>query len=321
MKLPHISKPDEISNEDYHRSDKFLDYISSSSLKNYMISPKYARYTQLNPEEKKGEAMTYGSVYHDMLASITNTGGMKGFEQRWFVFEPPINPSTGGAYGYASKKYQEELAIQMLNNPGKQLCSEEDIKLAKVMMEELLQNNSESHVVRDFIKYGQAERSHFCEYQGQLFKFRTDIETKTKILDWKTVGQLEEAKEDEFSRTIIKRGYHISAAFYQFFDNIIKGKWRKFYWIVQEKIPPFDFIIHDASNWTWNIYKQDGEQIVEPKIGGLMFMKLMEQHIKCCEEKDWEGYSVFIQADWRKMRIARPEVPGWYENKMFDFFN
>ena len=321
-KLPFVSKPYEIENADYHRGEKFLKFVSSSGLKNYLISPKYARYTQLNPEEKDTTALTFGSVYHDILASIANYNDMRDFDKRWFVFEPPINQRTGKSYGQDSKAYLEEKLNQRAANPGKEICSESDIKLAKIMLEELLENNRHlSWIVRDFIKMGKAERSHFCEYEDQFFKFRTDLETRTKIVDWKTIAKLEDSKEDQFSKIIINRGYHISAAFYQFFDHLITGKWRKFFWIVQEKQPPYDFMIHDSSEWTWNIYKLDGEQIAEPRIGALLFLKLLEQHIHCCDNKQWDGYSTFIEPDFRKMRIAKPRAPFWYEKNMLNFYN
>ena len=315
--IPYISGPDEISNDVYHKSELYAEFISSTSLKHYAISPKYAKWAKSNPKSIGQEAALKGSVYHDMLASITNTGDMTGFDNNWKVFAPPINQRTGKPYGIDSQAWQGEYALQLEDADGKELCSQAEVDLASRMVNALYRNPHLTKDVELLIKHGKAEQSHFTYYQGAGFKYRTDLKTATKIADWKSTT-LEHPKVDHFHKSIIKFGYHISAAMYQFFEHQITSEWKKFFWIVQEKEPPNDFTILDSENWTWKI-NNDGT--IEPKIGALMFLKLMEQHILCTEKNEYPGYSIFIQPDWKGHRIGFPEVPGWYVKQMFDFFN
>ena len=43
-----------------------------------------------------------------------------------------------------------------------------------------------SKQIRQILKWGKAEVSHFVEYEGCKFKYRPDVETAKKIIDWKT---------------------------------------------------------------------------------------------------------------------------------------
>ena len=318
MNLPYISGPNEIPNEEYHRGEAYRDYISSTSLKHYQISPKYARWAQLHPEDKQTPAMMEGSVYHDLLASLTNFGDDR--EWGWVSFDkPPINLKTGRPYGEDSQAYQIELDFFRQQNPGKQICPPYMIQQAQNMVGELLTGSRElSPDIEHLIKIGKAEQSHFCEYQGGLFKYRTDLKTARKLVDWKKT-RIELPKADQFQKVIVDYGYHISAAMYMFFEHEVTGVWKKFYWVAQENEPPYDFMILDSSEWTWEIGR--GGEIV-PKVGALEFIKLMEQHLICLEDQYWPGYSIFCQPDWKGHRIGLPEVPGWYNKQSsYSFYN
>jgi len=313
MNLPFVSQPGEIPNEEYHRGEAYRDYISSTSLKHYFISPKYARYCQLHPREKQTPAMLEGTIYHDKMESIVN-----GTSFNWVSFdEPPINQRTGKPYGSDSQVFQDALNEFMAFNPDQSIAPANVLENVNNMVNEILSGNDVvSRDILYLIKTGKAEQSHFCEYQGGLFKYRTDLKTARKIIDWKKTT-LEKPKY--FDKVIIEYGYHISAAMYQFFEHQITGKWKKFFWVVQENEPPYDYMIHDSSQWTWEILP-GGE--VLPKIGALAFIKLMEQYLICLERNDFPGYSVFIQPDWKKHRIASVDVPGWFQKQNdFQFYN
>lgn len=319
MKTPFVSKPSEITNDDYHNSDQYKEFCSSSMLKLMLVSPKYARYALDNPEKKESEAMSQGSVYHSILASLVNAGDHSEFESEYFIFSPPVNPRTNAPYGFGTKAYLEAVECEIQSNAGKLPCSENEKKIAESMIDELINGNPHlSPIVNHMIKIGAAEQSHFLEYQGQKFKYRPDLKTAKKIIDWKKT-KLESPKPNKFEREIIKYNYHISAAFYQFFEFLLTGIWKDFYWITQESEPPFDFLIHNSSEWTYSVDHSDGT--VEMNTGALMFTKLLEYWILCCERKRWPGYSIFLQPDWKNQRIGYPDVPGWYENQMFEFFD
>jgi hypothetical protein len=120
---------------------------------------------------------------------------------------------------------------------------------------------------------------------------------------------------------IIKYGYHISAAFYQFFEFLLTGKWKEFYWIAQESKPPYDFNILSSANWTYELSQDEERTIIENKIGAEIMNKLLEYYILCCERNEWPGYSIFLQPNWLGQRIGFPTVPGWYQQKAFEFFD
>jgi len=324
MTLPYISGPNEITNDAYHNGEEYAKFISSSELKQMLISPKWFKFTQDNPEFTATislENATKGSVYHDMLQSIVNTKSTEAFYDSWAVFAPPINLKTGKPYGYDSQAFTGAYAEFQMLNPGKEICSQTEIELANKMIHELRHGNPHlSADINFLIKHGKAEVSHFVEHQGAFFKFRTDLETSTKIVDWKSC-QFEVPKPENWSKQVVKMGYDISAAFYQFFCFISTGRWKTFYWVAQEKEPPYDFNIIDASNWAFEIIKdQDGETTVVPHSGAQKFIKLMEIYIQCYEKDEWPGYSVFTQPDYRNRRIAVSQVPGYESSKMLNYY-
>ncbi len=318
MKLPFISKPSEITNEDYHNSDQFKEFCSSSMLKLMLVSPKYARYALDNPKDIESEAKSQGSVYHSMLESLANRGDLSGFDEDYFIFNPPKNPRTNNPYGFDTKAYQEAVECEVQSNEGREPCSEGQKKIAESMIDELLNGNPHlSPTIKHLIKIGSAEQSHFLEYQGQKFKYRSDLKTAKKLVDWKKT-RLGFPKPEMFNKEIVKWNYHISAAMYQFLEFMLTGVWKNFYWVTQEDQPPFDFLIHSSSEWTYNI---SSEGTVEMMPGAMHFQKLIDYWILCSERKQWSGYSIFLQPDWKGQRIGHPEIPGYYYKNDFEFFD
>jgi len=322
--LPYISAPNEISNEAYHSGAEYEKFISSSELKQMLVSPKWFKFAQEHPSDTRTislENAMKGSLYHDMLCSIVNTGDMSGFENDWVVFEPSINPKTGKSYGIDSQAYQSIYQEFVANHPGKSITSEAEVAVAKKMIQELRFGNP--HLSKDinlYIKNGIAEVSKFVEYEGLFFKFRTDLETPTRILDWKTCGS-EVPKIENWAKQVTKLGYDISAAFYQFMEHEITGLWKPFYWVAQEKDPPYDFNIIDASNWAYEINLHD--QTAIPHIGAMKLRKLLDAYIKCTREDVWPGYSVFTLPqiyNGKEHRVATVNVPGYAQGEMLNYY-
>jgi len=322
MNLPFISDPYQVSNEDYHHSKKYKDFLSSTQLKLMMTSPKWYKYCKDHPEEQKTtHTMDLGSLYHDMLGSVA-LGDESYFKSLWQTFTPPVNPKTLKPFGADTRAYNEAYEDAIASAQGRQLTTEDNIKLCESMINELLEGNPHlSKDIRFLIKSGQPEQSHFCKYQDFGFKYRTDLKTTSKIIDWKSCAK-DTAHPDQVHRQIIRFNYHISGAFYQFFDFQCTGRWRHFYWIFQETEPPFDFIIESADNWCFEITKDDtGRQLALPKCGAVIMLKLLEQYMNCMTEDVWPGYSIFIPEGFRKQRINYSKVPAYYEKIMFNFYN
>lgn len=310
-----------LPNDEYHKGDKYKEYLSSTELKSYMVSPKFARFKALHPEmfEIGVEAAEKGSLYHDAMESIVNTGSLDKWRNNLLVFEPPINPKTCSPYGRDTQKYQSALIEAKESNPGKTLTSNADVQLVETMVYELLNCCREtSKQIKQIMSFKQtkAEVSHFVEYKGCKFKYRPDVETAKKILDWKTVA-VDDLHEDTVNKVISKFHYGISAAFYQFMEHERTGVWKEFYWVMQQKNAPYDAVFVSAANWAFHM--EDG--IVKMGPSALLFMKLLEQHVYCTQNNKYEGAQVFIQPGFKGRRIMIPDVPSFEKNRMFNFYN
>ena len=83
-----------------------------------------------------------------------------------------------------------------------------------VYKRQLLNNcRDTSKQIRQILKWGKAEVSHFVEYEGCKFKYRPDVETAKKIVDWKTLA-VDDLHEETVNRTIAKFHYGISCLLY-----------------------------------------------------------------------------------------------------------
>ncbi len=153
--IPYISGAEEISNDRYHNSPEYQDFISSTSLKHYMISPKYAKWARENKQIKETEALRRGSVYHVLLASLTNSGDFSGFDRNWVLFEAPINEKTGQPYGATTKAFTEAHNEAKAAAGGRDLCAQHELDEAKAMITELLTGNAHiSPDIKLFLKNG-----------------------------------------------------------------------------------------------------------------------------------------------------------------------
>jgi hypothetical protein len=308
-----------LPNEEYHRGEPYCRYISSTTLKDYLVSPKFARYKRKHPKEFEisKDAAEKGSLYHACLESIVNTENTDAFMETICLFEPPVNPKTGMPYGYDTKTYQETLTEAQHKNPDRQLVSRSDVDLVDRMIRALLNEcRQTSKDIRKLIKLGKAEVSHFVEYEGCGFKYRPDLETPKKIVDWKTVAA-DDLHEDTISKIIIKFKYDISAAFYQFFEHERTGEWKDFYWVFQQKQPPFDAVLVSAEHYA---YFYDGE-IVHMGTGAHKFRSLLDQHIYCARNDDFDGAQIFIQPGFLKRRIMKPQPSGYESMKLLTYYN
>lgn len=305
-----------LSNEQYHHGEEERQYISSSQLKKLAVSPKYFRYCLDHPEPQT-DAMRLGSLFHDLMACSAEhyDNGTKALTQ-WLsgiaVFEPPTNDKTGQPYGVAAKAYKEHYEAFLQANEGKMIASKAEVDNVIAMHKALLlECGSTSDQVCKLLKWGKPEVSHFIEYEGCRFKWRPDLETGKKIIDYKTVAT-DDLSEKSVNNIIARYGYDISAAFYLFMEHERSGIWKTFYWLFVTKNPPYDAILVDASKWT---YDYDPElDIVLPQVGAIKLNRLLDLCIKCKKENDYPGSEIFIPAaDFgRRIMVANP--PAWEVN-------
>lgn len=309
-----------LSNNDYHFKEPYREYLSSSALKYYLKSPKLARFAMDNPREEKPDALRFGSMFHDLMASCTEhyDNGTEAIAQ-WLdgiaVFNPPINEKTGKPCGATSNLYKVEYEAFLQSNEGKTIASRDELSQVQAMVHSLIcGSGSTSAQVRKLLKWGKPEVSHFVEYEGCKFKYRPDLETKRKIVDWKTVAT-DDLSEESINRIVLKFGYHISSAFYQFFEHERTGLWKTFYLVLVSKVAPYDAVMVDMANYGYR-YLPEYDMVV-PGPGAMEFKKLLDLHIKCTRDNEWPGAETFIQPD-NGVRVLEIQPPRYYSNKFLE---
>ncbi len=320
MKENFIAEPIIIGldNELYHRGDGYDQYLSSTQIKDFLVSPKYAKYKKEHPEEFviSDDALEFGSMYHAYMESLHNHGDDREFAKFYTVFAAPVNETTGKPYGRDTQKYISALEAAQAENPNLTFVSEDRVELVKLMVNELLNNCGEtSKQVKTLLRQGQTEVSHFVEYEGVKFKFRPDLETKRKIVDWKTTTA-DSLHPAAIAKTITKFGYGISAAFYQFFEHEQSGVWKDFYWVFQQKTPPYDAVMVSAEQWAYSYNREYDMVSMGPS--AILFKKLLDQYIECVKSGEFPGAEVFIEPGFRGHRIMSVDAPTF--NTDFKFY-
>lgn len=311
-----------LSNQAYHHEKPYSDYLSSSQLKHYGISPKAAKFALDNPEEEKSDALRFGSLFHDLMACLAEHKGdwSKGFFQ-WkggiATFDPPINPKTQTYYGATTKAYTEAYEKFLSDNQGKTVAHVLETDLAGDMAHSLLNCcGATSEQVRKLLKWAKAtEVSYFHETEdGIKLKVRPDLLTRSKIVDWKTTA-LDSLDEDSIAKAIIRYGYDVSLSMYQYVIHEIEGKWYTPILIFVQKSEPHDCLMCDISEWCYTYFPED--DFVKPGVGAMEFQRLLKLHTECVKNNEWPGAENTIEADGNT-RIMKPAVPYWYAMKYFE---
>lgn len=307
-----------LSNEDYHRGDGYRDYLSSTQLKAYAKSPKFAKFMLDNPQEET-DAMRFGTLFHDLMAYASQIDNALRAYDKWrediAVFEPPENEKTGKPYGITTNAYKDAYEKFLQSNIGKTIASAEEVKLIGNMFVSLIYNcGSTPEQVRKLLKWGKPEVSIFYETEdGIKIKIRPDLLTPKKIVDWKTTT-LDDLTEESINRAILRYDYHISAAMYQYVAKQVLGKWLDFYLVFVQKQEPYDCVMVDMANYGYR-YLPDAD-IVIPGPGAIEFSNLLKLHTKCVKSGEWPGAETFIPGD--KYRIMEIEPPRYYANKFIE---
>lgn len=301
----------DLPNEEYHNSKKYADYISSSQLKHYLKSPLAYKHALNNPQTDT-DALRFGTLFHEAMALYKEHGTIDAFFDAIAIFQAPINPKTGSAYGSATKAYSEAYQAFMEENKGKLIATAEEAMLVDNMVRSLVQSNTfTSRQVKKLLKWGKTEVSMFHETEeGIKLKVRPDLLTPKKIVDWKTTSS-DDLSEEAINRLILKYGYHISAAMYVWVNHELTGEWATFYLVIVSKVAPYDAIMVDMTNYAYR-YLPDVD-IAIPNCGAMEFKRLLNLHAKCLKENNWGGAETLIQGD--KYKILEIEPPKWYNNK------
>lgn len=314
-----------LSNEQYHHGEEERQYLSSSLLKKYLISPKAYKYALDNPVEEKSDALRFGSLFHMAMEKFQQFDTIDAFYDCVAIFTPPKNDKTGQPYGTTTKAYAEAYKQFLADNQGKEIATLEEVRLIDDMVGSLvlpIRGGATAKQVRKALRYGKPEVSHFIEYEGCKFKFRPDLTTRYRrkgrqcadLYDWKSVAT-DDLSEESINRIILKYGYHISASHYQFFYHEQTGIWPGFILVLVSKVAPHDCVMVDMCNYGYR-YMPDVD-IVIPGPGAMEFKKLLDLHVKCTKENHWPGAEQAIP-DNDGVRILEIQPPRYYSNKFIE---
>lgn len=305
-----------LPNGSYHRGEPYCDYLSSSQLKDYAKSPAYAKWHREHPDDESNAALIFGSLFHDCLASLAGGQDLDAWCANIAVFEPPVNEKTGQPFGAATKRYADAYDTFLLNNIDRQIASSADLQLIRDMALALLSEQTETgKAVRKLLKWGKSEVSHFVEYDGCKFKCRPDLETRKKIVDWKTTN-IDIFDEDSINRVILKYGYHISAAMYQWLVHEITGEWKSFYLVLVSKQAPHDSIIVCMDDWAYRYVPEAEYTVLGP--GAYEFAKLRDLHIQCTKSGVYPTAEVFIERKDGESPVLNIQPPSYVTRKYID---
>lgn len=310
----------DLSNDEYHHGGKYTEWVSSSQLKKYLISPKAAKYALDHPDTSQTDSMRLGSLFHSLMEQCTKhyDNGTKAYTE-WLrgiaVFEPPVK-DDGKTWGSTSKAYKEAYEEFLQTNKGKVICAETEIAQIQAMCASLISGDGNtSEQVRKLLRMAkESEVSIFYETEdGIKLKIRPDMLTRSILVDWKSTS-LETLDDESIAKAIIKYGYHISMAMYQYVLHEISGKWYVPYLVFVQTKEPYDAVVADLSEWC---YQHDKDlDLTSMGVGALEFKRLLDLHTKCIKENKWPGAEHAIPAE--NNSIMKPAVPTWYGMKILN---
>lgn len=271
MKIKQVNN---LSNDEYHGSEKYKEFWSSSNIKEYLKTPREARYQKYFAPPKNTDAFTFGNQLHDFLASKH----FRGQPFDWNIFEPPINLKTGVSYGKTTKAYLQEL--DQIENP----ITASDMELVQDIWNMIKSSKYAWFFEQQILSKGIAEPSFFVEGLHK-YKYRPDVVTDRFIFDYKSIGK-KYWKAEKLNYRILEFEYDISAAMYQYFEHERTGIWKPFYIIWLMKDAPFDILISDISQYC---FEPTGDNEVIVHSGANVFFKLKDQHEACQISNNWPG--------------------------------
>lgn len=239
-KMLAIGKHSGISNEDYHKSRG----ESSSNIKPMRKSGEryQAERAGLIPRHET-DAMRLGSAVHKLV-----------LERLSFGAEYIVSRKFGR--GAAEKEAKAEFYAL---HPGAVIITTDEYEKAKAMADKLLRYPEVEEL--DIFTDGEPEIS--CFYTDTetkiLCKYRPDWENSWAMFDVKSCV---DSSEDAFARTIIKFGYHISAAHYLVGQWILAGRplddegepvYKPFFFLCVESEFPYECAVYQLGARTLDL--------------------------------------------------------------------
>lgn len=203
------------------------DFVSSSQLKELAKSPAHYK-AYLDAPNKKTAALEFGDAAHTRLLQPHE------FDRRFAVMPETIKVKRG-----------KEFEAFQVSSAGKNIISRDDLEALCGMAESISNHKTAKALIN--LETGIAEMSCFFKEpsSGVLCRIRPDfLPGGNIIVDYKTT---ENASPSEFQRSCAKYGYDIQAGFYCLGMELLTGVIHKFVFIAQEKKPPYEVAVYEAS--------------------------------------------------------------------------
>ena len=273
-----FTKSENDSNEHYHSQPG----ISASGLKSMKQSPAHYHESKLNPTGQT-DAMYFGELYHTFILE----------NERFYKECTVINESErpDKRYGMSAKANKEWL--DTFENPVTASTHEQ----LKAMREVLFRHP----YARALLTGGEYEHSYYCKLDIGAnipieVRFRPDHVRHDKriVVDLKTA---QDASVDGFKKASANFEYQIQAALYSDLMELIMNETLgyDFFFVAQEKTPPYAF----------NIFQSSPQFL---SIGRYEYELLLMLYAYCEETGKWPGYQIFCQ---NKFGVNELSLPAW----------
>ncbi len=243
----------EMSETEYHAHEN----LGSTDLKYILRSPAHYKYYKSEKRDQT-KAMNFGTAFHFAV-----------LEPARFKNEVVVMPSFSGKGMYEKKD------IFLTQSFGKVIVTESEIESIFGMLKSIAGHK----IARSLLVGGVAEASYFWRdpVTGIGCKCRPDYRRfGGTVMDLKTTG---DASTEDFSRSILNFGYHLSAAHYlDGVSSVLDQKHETFLILAIEKEPPFGIQIFEIDFGTL-------EKGLELRDRALLRYK------NCLNDANWPGYS------------------------------
>lgn len=225
-----------------------------------------------NPREQT-DAMLLGCAWHLALFEPAD------FDKRIFIFHG--KKRIGAEWDECEKLASDAKGYALIEAQYESVIGMRDAVTRNAQARALLKSEGKGEFA---IKWADAESEVECKGMlDRLCKIDYGGILQPWIIDGKTCG---DCHPKALKYTVEDYGYHVQAAMYLDGANAMSGQIidRRFAWIFQEKTPPYDTVVYEASD----------NQISE---GRRIYKDLLKKYVECKKTNVWPGRQNLSEID------------------------
>jgi len=212
-----------LTHDEYH-ADK--ERISASGLKIIAGQSLCHFKNRQEGEQDESDALIFGGAYHCFILERNE------FYRKYRIFDEAERPEPEKNMSSNRNKEWKAAGFTAAASAGQTVITRADYETIKEMRTALYQNSD----VAELLTGGETEVSFHFDIGNLQGKCRFDYVKGGMAIDLKTT---KDASPREFGMDAYRRKYHIQAAFYSDVLTAERGEKTAFYYIAQEKKPPF----------------------------------------------------------------------------------